>query len=64
MPCAQTLVARAPERLLWGSDWLHPDHFEAIPNDGDLFDLMPDWVPGPTTRKQIVTDNPAELFEF
>jgi len=42
LPFAQALVARAPERLLWGSDWPHPDHFEAMPNDGDLFDLMLD----------------------
>ncbi len=61
---AQTLVDRAPERLLWGSDWPHPDHFEAMPNDGDLFDLMLDWVPDAATRKQIMSDNPAELFGF
>jgi predicted TIM-barrel fold metal-dependent hydrolase len=64
LPFAQALVDRAPERLLWGSDWPHPDHFEAMPNDGDLFDLMLDWVPDPATRKQIMSDNPAELFGF
>jgi predicted TIM-barrel fold metal-dependent hydrolase len=64
LPFAQALVARAPERLLWGSDWPHPDHFEEMPNDGDLFDLMLDWSPDPGTRKQIMSDNPAELFGF
>jgi predicted TIM-barrel fold metal-dependent hydrolase len=35
-----------------------------MPNDGDLFDLMLDWVPDADTRKQIMSDNPAELFSF
>ena len=35
-----------------------------MPNDGDLFDLMLDWVPDPDTRKRIMSDNPAELFGF
>ncbi|NNE85039.1 MAG: amidohydrolase family protein, partial [Alphaproteobacteria bacterium] len=64
LPFAQTLVDRAPERLLWGSDWPHPDYFDPMPNDGDLFDLMLDWVPNADTRKQIMSDNPAELFGF
>jgi predicted TIM-barrel fold metal-dependent hydrolase len=35
-----------------------------MPNDGDLIDLMLDWVPDEAIRKRIFTDNPAELFNF
>lgn len=64
LPFAHELVRRAPERLLWGSDWPHPDHWEAMPNDGDLMDLFPQWVPDPTLQKMILSDNPAKLFGF
>ncbi|MBO6784667.1 MAG: amidohydrolase family protein [Alphaproteobacteria bacterium] len=63
-PFAQALIERNPDRLLWGSDWPHPDHFEAMPNDGDLLDLMLEWAPDEALRKKILTDNPAELFGF
>ncbi len=64
LPLARALVERAPERLLWGSDWPHPDHFRPMPNDGDLLDLMLDWVPDEATRNRILVDNPARLFGF
>ena len=64
LPFAQELVKRAPEKLIWGSDWPHPDHFELMPNDGDLLDLMLEWVPDIKTRKQILSTNPADLFGF
>ncbi|MDE0780362.1 MAG: amidohydrolase family protein [Alphaproteobacteria bacterium] len=64
VPFAQALIERNPDRLLWGSDWPHPDHFEAMPNDGDLIDLMLTWAPDEALRKKIFTDNPAELFGF
>lgn len=64
LPFAQALIERNPDRLLWGSDWPHPDHFEAMPNDGDLLDLLLDWAPDEALRKKILTDNPAELFGF
>jgi predicted TIM-barrel fold metal-dependent hydrolase len=58
------LVRRAPERLLWGSDWPHPNYFNPMPNDADLLDLMLQWTPDETARRQIMVDNPAELFGF
>ena len=63
-PFAKALIERNPDRLLWGSDWPHPDHFEEMPNDGDLLDLMLEWAPDEALRKKILTDNPAELFGF
>jgi 2-pyrone-4,6-dicarboxylate lactonase len=64
VPFIRTIVERYPDRLLWGSDWPHPHYFKPMPNDGDLIDLMLDWVPDAETRKRIFVDNPAELFGF
>ena len=54
----------APERLLWGSDWPHPNWWKPMPNDADLLDLLLEWEPDPAVRKRILVDNPAELFGF
>lgn len=61
-PFIAALVARYPDRLLWGSDWPHPNYFEPMPNDADLLDLMLDWVPDEATRRKIFVDNPTRLF--
>jgi 2-pyrone-4,6-dicarboxylate lactonase len=64
-PFAHALVKRAPERLLWGSDWPHPNmNDQVMPNDGDLIDLMLDWVPEETVRDRILADNPRALYDF
>jgi len=59
------LAERAPERLVWGSDWPHPNmNDQVMPNDGDLIDLMLDWVPEETVRNRILADNPRALYDF
>ena len=63
-PFIDRLVATAPNRLLWGTDWPHPQYFKPMPNDVGLLDMMLDWVPDEATRNQILVDNPAELFGF
>jgi 2-pyrone-4,6-dicarboxylate lactonase len=63
-PFIREVVRRAPSRLLWGSDWPHPQYFKPMPNDADLVDMMLEWVPDEALRKQIFVDNPAELFGF
>lgn len=63
-PFVHRLVAAAPDRLLWGSDWPHPQYFKPMPNDVALLDMMLDWVPDEATRNRILVDNPAELFGF
>ena len=64
IPIARELVRRAPERMLWATDWPHGNHFKHMPNDGDLLDMMLEWVPDEATRNRILVDNPAELFGF
>jgi 2-pyrone-4,6-dicarboxylate lactonase len=63
-PLVKKLVAHAPTRLLWGSDWPHPQYFKPMPNDVALLDMMLDWVPDEATRRRIFVDNPAEAFGF
>jgi 2-pyrone-4,6-dicarboxylate lactonase len=63
-PLVRRLVDHAPTRLLWGSDWPHPQYFKPMPNDVALLDMMLDWAPDETTRTRIFVDNPAEIFGF
>ena len=64
LPFVTELVRRAPTRLMWGSDWPHPNYFNPMPNDADLLDLMLEWAPDETVRDAIMTHNPAELLGF
>ena len=63
-PIARALVAAAPERMVWGSDWPHPSFQGAMPVDATLLDLLASWVPESRTRQRILTTNPAELYDF
>jgi 2-pyrone-4,6-dicarboxylate lactonase len=63
-PIIHKLVAHAPNRLLWCTDWPHPQYFKPMPNDGDLVDIMLNWVPDEAMRNRIFVDNPAELCGF
>ena len=61
---AQALVAQNPERLVWGSDWPHPQFAGNMPNDGGLLDELARWVPDETRRNHILVDNAARLYDF
>ena len=63
LPIAQTYVAAAPERVVWGSDWPHPTEAEK-PDDATLLDLLSDWAPDDVTRHRVLVDNPATLYGF
>lgn len=62
---ARALIAHAPERCLWGTDWPHP-HLEgrAMPDDGTLLDLLHDWAETEARVCRILVDNPATLYGF
>ncbi|HZS84523.1 MAG TPA: amidohydrolase family protein [Stellaceae bacterium] len=60
---AKALVAHAPERMLWASNWPHPGQ-PTLPDDADLLDLLLDWAPDEATRRRILVDNPAALYGF
>ena len=63
VPFARRIVETAPDRVIWGTDWPHPN-VKAMPNDGDLVDLIPLFMPEPDLQKRVLVDNPARLFEF
>ena len=63
-PLVNKLVEHAPNRLLWGSDWPHPQYFKPMLNDVALLDQVLDWVPDEKLRKLIFVDNPVEAFGF
>jgi predicted TIM-barrel fold metal-dependent hydrolase len=64
LPFAQQLIAAAPERILWGTDWPHPNVGKHMPNDGDLVDLFAQMAPEPALQQKILVDNPARLYGF
>jgi D-galactarolactone isomerase len=62
---AKALVKKAPERMLWASNWPHPSARKpAPPSDEDLLDLLLSWAPVENDRKRILVDNPAQLYGF
>jgi predicted TIM-barrel fold metal-dependent hydrolase len=64
-PLHEALVAANPDRLVWGSDWPHPQVEAAVmPNDGHLLNLLLRWTPDPVARRKILVDNPARLYGF
>jgi predicted TIM-barrel fold metal-dependent hydrolase len=60
---AQAYVKAAPERMVWGSNWPHPNEANK-PDDAALFDLMARWAPDEKTRNRILVENPATLYGF
>jgi len=76
VPLAKALVAANPDRIVWGTDWPHPDstkvagraHTDIAPyypiDDGLLLNQLPIWVPDAAIRQKILVDNPARLYGF
>jgi len=62
IPFAQRLIAAASDRVLWGTDWPHPNvRFE--PDEADLVDLLPSFADA-AALQQVLVDNPARLYGF
>jgi predicted TIM-barrel fold metal-dependent hydrolase len=61
---AALLVAGAPERVVWGSDFPHPNTHGFVPDDGDLVDLLPRIAPDAATRHRLLVENPTTCFDF
>jgi 2-pyrone-4,6-dicarboxylate lactonase len=66
IPFARAVIAAAPDRVIWGTDWPHSNNFAPgkTPNDGDLLDLLAAFAPDEPTRKKILVENPAALYGF
>ncbi|MCC2111507.1 MAG: amidohydrolase family protein [Hyphomicrobiales bacterium] len=62
VPFAQTLVKRFPDRVLWGTDWPHPNMKSHMPDDGTLVDFLPRIAPEPAAQQALLVDNPMRLY--
>jgi 2-pyrone-4,6-dicarboxylate lactonase len=63
LPFARELVARFPDRVLWGTDWPHPHHAGPVPDDGALVDLVAEIAPTNELRRKLMVDNPTRLYD-
>jgi predicted TIM-barrel fold metal-dependent hydrolase len=76
VPLARALIAANSDRIVWGTDWPHPDSVtppgkkptDVTPllqiDDGRLMNQLPVWAPDAAVRKKILVDNPARLYGF
>ena len=64
VPFARALLTAAPDRVLWGTDWPHPNIKKHMPNDGDLVDLIPLFMPDAALQRKVLVDNPQRLYGF
>jgi len=64
VPFARALIEAAPERVLWGTDWPHPNITGVMPNDGDLVDLVARLTDDEVLLKKLLVDNPQRLYVF
>ena len=62
VPFAQSLIAIDAGRLLWGTDWPHPNITRDMPNDGELVDLLAEMCPDTALRNRILVDNPSRMY--
>jgi 2-pyrone-4,6-dicarboxylate lactonase len=64
IPFAKAVIETAPDRVLWGTDWPHPNVGRHMPNDGDLLDLVPLMAPDEAMRHKLLVENPARLYDW
>ncbi|RZM32953.1 MAG: 2-pyrone-4,6-dicarboxylate hydrolase [Sphingomonas sp.] len=61
-PFARLLVERFPDRVLWGTDWPHPNMTTHAPDDGGLVDIIPRIATTDALRRKLLVDNPMRLY--
>jgi 2-pyrone-4,6-dicarboxylate lactonase len=62
VPFARTLVESFPDRVLWGTDWPHPNMPVEAPDDGVLVDVIPKIARTPALQQKLLVDNPMKLY--
>jgi 2-pyrone-4,6-dicarboxylate lactonase len=62
VPFAKLLVDSFPDRVLWGTDWPHPNLTKYMPDDGTLVDVIPRIATTQELRQQLLVDNPMRLY--
>jgi 2-pyrone-4,6-dicarboxylate lactonase len=61
-PFARRVVAEFPDRVLWGTDWPHPNLKNHMPDDGLLVDFIPHIAPTAKLQRKLLVDNPMRLY--
>jgi 2-pyrone-4,6-dicarboxylate lactonase len=64
IPFARALIEAAPERVLWGTDWPHPNISKDMPNDGELVNLLSRICDDPVLLRKLLVENPERLYDF
>lgn len=62
VPFAQRIVEIFPDRVLWGTDWPHPNLKSHMPDDGKLVDYIPRIAVSGQSQQQLLVDNPMRLY--
>jgi 2-pyrone-4,6-dicarboxylate lactonase len=62
VPFARAVVERFPDRVLWGTDWPHPNMPKEAPDDGILVDMIPKIAPTAALQQKLLVDNPMRLY--
>jgi 2-pyrone-4,6-dicarboxylate lactonase len=62
VPFAKRIVETFPDRVLWGTDWPHPNMKNHMPDDGKLVDFLPRIATTPELQRKLLVDNPMRLY--
>ena len=62
IPFARRIIEAFPDRVLWGTDWPHPNLKDHMPDDGLLVDFIPRIATTPELRQKLLVDNPMRLY--
>ena len=62
VPFARKIVETFPDRVLWGTDWPHPNMKSHMPDDGKLVDMIPRIAVTPELQRKLLVDNPMRLY--
>jgi 2-pyrone-4,6-dicarboxylate lactonase len=62
VPFARHIVETFPDRVIWGTDWPHPNMKSHMPDDGNLVDVIPRIAPTEGLQRKLLVDNPLRLY--
>jgi 2-pyrone-4,6-dicarboxylate lactonase len=62
VPFARSIVEQFPDRVLWGTDWPHPNLRGYMPDDGKIVDFIPRIAPNAELQRKLLVENPARLY--
>jgi 2-pyrone-4,6-dicarboxylate lactonase len=62
IPFGRRVVEAFPDRVLWGTDWPHPNMKTHTPDEGQLVDFIPHIAPTAELQRKLLVDNPMRLY--